>query len=102
MSNQSPEHDSVESFVTYCIDDDIETFTLGDAQKIAASTGKTVTEIVAELKSFGLKILNGIKKTEPRGFNSNNNDLYTAKNGWVSGMPIGNASRQMISPFQPK
>lgn len=97
----APEFATVETFVQFLLDDERDTFTPGEAQKIAEATRRPMTEIVEELKSYGLKVSIKHKQAEGRGINSNNHDKYSAKNGWVTGCGIGGSSRHMVSHWQP-
>ena len=99
--NKIPEFQSVEVFVQFRLDDLEETFSMGDAQKISENVHKSLKDVMEELKGYGLRLALNNKASETRGFNSNNNDRFTAKNGFVSGTGIGNTSRQMVSSFQP-
>jgi len=59
-------------------------------------------EFVDGVEKEGITISAVHHKPEPRGFTSNNHDRFSRANGAVSGHGIGNASRQMISPTQPR
>ncbi len=100
MSKVEPEFASIEAFVQFCMDDERDTFLPGEAQKVAAAIKRNLPEVVAELKSYGLTPVTREVKSV-RGINSNNHDLYTAKNGWVTGCGIGSTSRHMVSGWQP-
>lgn len=97
-TNIAPEFETVETFAQFLMDDDRETFTLGEAQKVAENVRQRLAEVVQELTNgYGFKVSELKSRAVVRGFSSNNHDLYSAKNGWVMGQPIGNASRHMAS-----
>jgi hypothetical protein len=72
----SPEHRSVEAFVEFCLDDEVDTFLPGDAQKIAQQTHRPLPEIIEELKSFGLRVRLNIATQSVRGVTSNPNGAH--------------------------
>lgn len=92
----APEFASVEAFVQFLMDDERSTFTPGEAQKVAEAVHRPIKEITEEIKGYGFTIQIH-RVAEARGINSNNHDLYSAKNGWVMGQAIGNGSRQMVN-----
>lgn len=65
-----PEFSSIEAFLQFCEDDEKTTFLPGDAQKIAAATRQSTSDVVKILVSKGLKVrTNEIKSV--RGITSN-------------------------------
>lgn len=96
-----PEFKSVEAFAQHLMDDDRETFSPGEAQKVAEAIHRPLREVTEEIKSYGFKVQIARVEREVRGFNSNPHDRFTAKNGFVGGCGIGSASRQMVQGFQP-
>jgi len=101
ITNLEPEFGSIGAFVEFLLDDGRETFKPGEAQKIAGHIHRPIKEVMDELtRGYGLKV--EIRSTHtPRGFTSNNHDLYSEKNGWRNGCGIGGTSRQMVSHYQP-
>ncbi len=97
----APEFESVEAFVQYCLDDERDSFTPGDAQRIAQSIGSTIVAVTTELRSYGLRCVINPKRPESRGFSANDHDKYSEKNGFISGTGIGGTSRHMVSHWQP-
>ena len=97
-----PEFATVETFVQFLMDDERESFTPGDAQKVAQRTGAKLSDITAQLKSYGFKCEIRAKAPEGRGFTANDHDKYTEKNGFIGGCGIGGTSRHMVSHWQPK
>lgn len=101
MKHNEPEFASIEGFVEFCMDDERVTFAPGEAQKVAENNGRSVSSVIEELKGYGLTV-ELKRKAEGRGFTANDHDKFAEKNGWRSGCGIGNASRHMVSGWQPK
>ena len=77
MAFIAPEFQSVEAFVQFCMDDEQITFVPGDAQKIAAVMKRPITEIIAELKGYGLSLrMNHVQRSDVRGCTSNPNGTF--------------------------
>jgi hypothetical protein len=69
MNTKEPEFDTVDSFVQFLLDDGRETFMPGEAQKVAVSMGRSIPEVIEELKSWGFTV--GTKpRQNVRGFTS--------------------------------
>ena len=99
--NIAPEFESVETFAQFLIDDERTTFLPGEAQKLAECLRRPMADVAAELKTYGFTVAIREKTAEVRGIHSNNHDRYSEKNGCINGTGIGNASRQMVSGWQP-
>ena len=54
MTDVAPEHESVEAFVEFCMDDEVDTFTHEDLGHIAFSTRQSRCVVRGELESYGL------------------------------------------------
>lgn len=91
MRSTEPEFASVESFVEFLMDDERVTFSPGEAQKVAANTKLALSQIIAELKSFGLGVaINPTQNKNVRGITSHshgshpfggNNSTFTTPGG---------------------
>jgi len=72
----APEHQSVEAFVSYCMDDECYEFRPGDAQKIASVIRRPIPAVIQELKSYGLSCKIPEAEKSVRGFSSNPNGTF--------------------------
>ena len=99
---REPEYASLEAFISFLNDDERNTFTPGEAHKVAANSRARVADLIEKLKKAGFTPAVKAEAKDVRGVNSNPHDRFTAKNGWVSGTGIGNASRHMVQAYQPK
>ena len=98
---KAPEFRSIEAFAQFLLDDDRTTFLPGEVQKVAERIHRPMAEVAKELKSYGFSVSLNNKVPVVRGVNSNSHDRFTASNGFVGGCGIGNASRQMVTGWQP-
>lgn len=71
-----PEYASVESFVEFLLDDDRTSFLPGEAQKVAANTKCGISQIIVELKSFGLSVMTNNVQKETRGITSHSHGTH--------------------------
>jgi hypothetical protein len=77
MRSTEPEFASVESFVEFLLDDERDTFSPGEAQKVAANTKSSLSQIIEELKGFGLGIaLNKVQSKNVRGICSHSHGTH--------------------------
>jgi hypothetical protein len=74
-----PEHESIESFVQFCLDDEVDTFTAGDVDKIAQATKTSHHKVREELETYGLCLARRAPEKSVRGFQTNSNDRYYGK-----------------------
>lgn len=71
-----PEFQSVEAFVEFLLDDERESFLPGEAQKVAANTKCNLSQIIEELKGFGLSVHTNHVQRETRGINSHSHGTH--------------------------
>lgn len=70
-----PEFESVVAFVSFLLDEDRTAFLPGEAQRVAASEHRSLTKVMAELKSYGLTVaLN--RHANVRGFTTSSHDRF--------------------------
>lgn len=71
-----PEFQSVEAFVEFLLDDERTAFLPGEAQKVAANTRVGISQIIEELKGFGLSIQTNHIQQPTRGINSHSHGTH--------------------------
>ena len=85
-----PEFLSVEAFVEFLMDDERTSFLPGEAQKVAANTKSRLSQIIDELKGFGLTIHTNVVQKETRGINSHSHGTHPfSGNGSTFTTPSG-------------
>jgi len=97
------EYKTIENFVQYCMDDEIETFTASDVTKLGYATHKRRQDIRKELEAYGLRYIPPTPEKHRRGFQSNPHDRWYgpgadrtyANSGWeqIAGF-AGDKSRE--------
>ncbi len=99
MLHTQPEYATVEAFVQFCLDDEKTTFTSGDAQRIAQNlwpttpTDRTINTVIEQLKGWGLRLVNGERRANSRGFTANSH------NRWTNGENAGGSGFEQINGF---
>ena len=76
MIDVDPEHESVEAFVEYLMDDERDTFTADDLNQLACATKRSNHKVRAELESYGLRLARREKARRVRGVTSNPHDRW--------------------------
>ena len=76
MVEVDPEHESIEAFVEYMMDDEQDTFTHADLNQLAAATETSNHKVRAALEGFGLKLANRPNAKRVRGVTTNSNDRW--------------------------
>lgn len=77
MSIESaPEFESVEAFVEFLIDDEVEVFTAADLQTLSAATQTSIKRLRVELESWGLSLAPRASERRVRGFTANPHDRW--------------------------
>lgn len=71
-----PEFMSVEAFVEFLLDDERTAFLPGEAQKVAANTSCSLSQIIEELKGFGLSIHTNHVQKATRGISSHSHGTH--------------------------
>lgn len=78
MTKVDPEHESIDAFVQYCIDDEVETFTPKDVTLICMAVRRRRKDVRVELEGYGLTYMPPGADPVVRGFKSNNHDRWSA------------------------
>jgi hypothetical protein len=73
-----PEHESVEAFVQFCLDDDRSSFSPDDVTAICLSTHQRRQDVRRELEGYGLSYSGMRQERTVRGFQSNSHDRWSA------------------------
>ena len=76
MTEVAPEHESVEAFVEFCMDDEVDTFTHEDLGHIAFSTRQSRCVVRGELESYGLTMETRAFVKRIRTFSDNPHDRW--------------------------
>jgi hypothetical protein len=71
-----PEFASVESFAEFCMDDDRDSFTFGELQKLRETLLRSPGKIVKDLAGYGLRYEGRAHEKAVRGFTSSPYTLY--------------------------
>lgn len=74
-----PEHQDIETFVEYLMDDERSTFTADDLNQLAAATQTSNHKVRAELEDYGLRLAKRANEKAIRGFTTSSNDRYFGK-----------------------
>jgi hypothetical protein len=72
-----PEHESVDAFVQFCLDDERTTFTHADLAKINNATRMRISDIRKELEDYGLTIVSRDIQRSTRGFTTSSHDRWS-------------------------
>lgn len=75
---QSAEHSSIESFVEWCMADDVESFTFEDVCEIAVQARMSRNVVIRELQGYGLTYEGRPAVRAVRGFTTSSNDRWQA------------------------
>lgn len=71
-----PEYQSVEAFVEFCLDDERETFSTADLQRLNHGTHRRLSELRRELEGYGLTFRPRAPERRVRGHTTGSNDRY--------------------------
>ena len=71
-----PEHESVEAFVEYMIDDEREVFDHADVDAIATATKTSHHKVRVALEGFGLRLARRERVKHVRGVTTNSHDRW--------------------------
>lgn len=71
-----PEFESVEAFVGFLLDEDRTTFCLGEVEMLSLRLQTSNQKVIAELKSYGLSMVERPVPKVVRGFQSNSHDRW--------------------------
>ena len=71
-----PEHESVEAFVEFCMDDEQDTFTHVDLADLAYATQTSRSVVRKELESYGLTLAVRAPEKRTRGFTTSSHDRW--------------------------
>jgi len=77
----APEFQDTEAFAGYLYDDERGWFTLAEAAAVAANTGRTNREVIADLAGYGLVFREPRKAPEVRGYTANPNTRWAGNPG---------------------
>lgn len=72
----APEHETIEAFVEFCMDDERESFTHEDLGELAYALKRSRSKVRAELESYGLRLEARAPEKQVRGFTSNPHDRW--------------------------
>ena len=71
-----PEHESVEAFVEFCMEDEQTTFTHEDLGQIGFALHGSRQAVRIELEGYGLTLAKRAPQKRTRGFTTSSNDRY--------------------------
>lgn len=71
-----PEFESIEAFIEHLLDDERNSFSPGEAQKVSKRTGIPLSEVMKELVDFGFRKVVKEVAREVRGVMSNPNGTH--------------------------
>jgi len=74
--DSAPEFESVEAFVEYLMDDEVEVFTAADLQALSAATQTSIRRLRVELEGWGLSLAHRPSERRVRGFTANPHDRW--------------------------
>jgi hypothetical protein len=80
---RQPELESIESFATFLIDDDRETFTSEDLTKLSFTLHQSNHEISEGLKAYGLRLAPREPVRRVRGIRTSSNDRWYGPGSWA-------------------
>lgn len=76
MIDVDPEHESIEAFVEYLMDDERDTFTAADLNQLAAATTRSHHKVRAELEGYGLRLVRRERVRRIRGVTTSSHDRW--------------------------
>lgn len=76
-----PEYASTEAFATFLLDDERESFTLGEAHLVAKATGVSNLTVVRELTDYGFTLIPPSSPKPVRGFTANSHNRWEGNPG---------------------
>jgi len=77
-----PEYESVESFAQYLLDDERDSFNLGEAHMVAKATGVSNLTVVRELtEGYGFTLIPPSTPKAVRGFTANSHNRWEGNPG---------------------
>lgn len=97
--SDAPEFESVEAFVEFLMDDEVEVFTAEDLQTLSASTQTSIKRLRAELEGWGLSLAHRPFERRVRGFTANPHDRW---HGLGSCKTHGGSGWEQINGFAGK
>jgi hypothetical protein len=71
-----PEHESIEAFVEFCVDDERDHFTTADMQAINRATHIRLQDVRKGLEGYGLRFVPREPEKRVRGWTSNPHDRF--------------------------
>lgn len=71
-----PEHETIEAFVEFCVDDERDHFTTADMQAINRATHIRLQDVRKELEGYGLRFVPREPQRAVRGFQTGSNDRF--------------------------
>ena len=91
-----PEYESVEAFVEFLMDDEVDTFTAADLQALSAGVQRSIKRLRVELEGWGLSLAPRPSERHVRGFTSNPHDRWFGPGSCRS---YGGSGHEQISGF---
>ncbi len=76
--SDAPEFESIEAFVEFLVDDEVEVFTAADLQALSAATQTSIKRLRVELEGWGLSLAHRPSERRVRGFTANPHDRWSA------------------------
>lgn len=71
-----PEHESIEAFVQFCLDDERTYFTTADLQALNRATHTRLQDVRSALEGYGLAFVPRAPERAVRGFTTGSNDRW--------------------------
>lgn len=71
-----PEHESIEAFATFLVDDDRDTFSFDEATELATALELAVPTAIRQLKAYGLSMVERPVARRVRGFTTSSHDRW--------------------------
>jgi len=91
-----PEYESLEAFVEYCLEEEVDRYSHVDLQELAYSLRRSHSKIRKELEEYGLRLRYREKEKEVRGWRSNDNDRWYGKG---ADRTFGGSGHEQINGF---
>ena len=91
-----PEHENIENFVQFLLDEERESFTFEEAESVADATETCPTYVIRELKSYGLAMIPRSEPKKVRGFTTSSHDRWY---GPGAAKTHGGSGNEQISKF---
>lgn len=76
MKEGYPEYQSLEAFIEFCLEDDLDTYSHVDLQELAYALKRSSNKIRKELEEYGFTLRYREKEKQVRGWKSNDNDRW--------------------------